>query len=61
MEDVDRQVMEARCSVLGCGAHATGFVEEASLNFDGDIANPIVERSFRCDDHIENTGPGPLS
>ena len=54
--DWGRQIAEAKCSV--CGAQATGLREDGSLDFDG---QPIEERSFRCDDHMENTGPGPLS
>ena len=61
IEDRNRQVPESKCSVLGCGAQAIGWVEEADLNFDGDLSNPIVEWSFRCQLHMENTGPGPHS
>jgi hypothetical protein len=60
-EGMDRRIAESKCSVLGCGAQATHSVELASLGFDPDHGNMIIELSFRCDDHVEDTGPGPLS
>jgi hypothetical protein len=55
-EDLNRQIAQAKCSV--CGAQATVARDESSYDVDGRL---IDERSFRCEVHQENTGPGPLS
>jgi hypothetical protein len=56
IEDMNRQLAKAKCSV--CGAQAAVIRDESSYDFDGRL---IDERSFRCEAHQDNTGPGRLS
>lgn len=59
IERWDQEIAAAKCSV--CGNQATDWREDGAFGIDVDIANPIVEKSIRCHDRRENTGPLPES